>query len=55
LQNLNGTLYGKECGLPDYVPNVFLMSCILFIGTFVISVLLKDFKNALFFPSKVNI
>jgi solute carrier family 4 (sodium bicarbonate transporter), member 10 len=30
------------------------MSIILFLGTFIISVILKDFKNALFFPSKVR-
>lgn len=30
------------------------MSIILFMGTFLLSVELKDFKNALFFPSKVN-
>lgn len=38
----------------ESVPDVFLMSILLFIGTFLISVQLKDFKNALFFPSKVN-
>ncbi|XP_037039842.1 electroneutral sodium bicarbonate exchanger 1 isoform X11 [Bradysia coprophila] len=49
-----GTLFGADCGLPEYEPNVFLMSVILFLGTFITSVILKDFKNALFFPSKVR-
>jgi len=30
------------------------MSIILFMGTFLLSIELKDFKNALFFPSKVK-
>ncbi|XP_024935831.1 electroneutral sodium bicarbonate exchanger 1 isoform X10 [Cephus cinctus] len=53
-QNYNGTLEGGGCGTPHYVPDVFLMSIILFMGTFLLSVELKDFKNALFFPSKVR-
>lgn len=52
-QNYNGTLVGDGCNLPHYIPDVFLMSIILFMGTFLLSVELKDFKNALFFPSKV--
>lgn len=31
------------------------MSVILFFGTCIISIILKDFKNALFFPSKVSV
>ncbi|XP_076245508.1 na[+]-driven anion exchanger 1 isoform X1 [Calliopsis andreniformis] len=53
-QNYNGTLVGDGCNLPHYIPDVFLMSIILFMGTFLLSVELKDFKNALFFPSKVR-
>jgi solute carrier family 4 (sodium bicarbonate transporter), member 10 len=49
----NGTLYGPGCEAPEYVPDVFLMSIILFLGTFLLSVILKDFKNSLFFPSGV--
>ncbi|XP_055376656.1 electroneutral sodium bicarbonate exchanger 1 isoform X12 [Condylostylus longicornis] len=49
----NGTLVGKDCHLP-LSANVFLMSIILFLGTFVTSIILKDFKNALFFPSAVR-
>ncbi|XP_050307572.1 electroneutral sodium bicarbonate exchanger 1 isoform X3 [Anthonomus grandis grandis] len=51
---LNGTLVGYGCTNPPYAPDVFLMSILLFIGTFLLSVELKDFKNALFFPSKVR-
>ncbi|XP_039308129.1 sodium-driven chloride bicarbonate exchanger isoform X8 [Solenopsis invicta] len=53
-ENYNGTMVGDDCSVPQYVPDVFLMSIILFMGTFLLSVELKDFKNALFFPSKVR-
>ncbi|XP_032689553.1 sodium-driven chloride bicarbonate exchanger isoform X11 [Odontomachus brunneus] len=53
-ENYNGTMVGDGCNVPHYVPDVFLMSIILFMGTFLLSVELKDFKNALFFPSKVR-
>ncbi|XP_018376189.1 PREDICTED: sodium bicarbonate cotransporter 3 isoform X6 [Trachymyrmex cornetzi] len=53
-ENYNGTMVGNGCNIPDYVPDVFLMSIILFMGTFLLSIELKDFKNALFFPSKVR-
>lgn len=49
----NGTLAGGGCDTKVYVPDVFLMSIILFLGTFIISIILKDVKNSLFFPSKV--
>ncbi|XP_076271343.1 na[+]-driven anion exchanger 1 isoform X4 [Rhynchophorus ferrugineus] len=51
---LNGTLVGPGCDVPQYAPDVFLMSVLLFLGTFLISVELKEFKNSLFFPSKVK-
>jgi sodium bicarbonate transporter 10 len=47
-------MLGAGCNTPHYVPDVFLMSIILFLGTFIISVQLKDFKNASFFPSNVS-
>ncbi|KAL5282439.1 SLC4A7 family protein [Megaselia abdita] len=47
---LNGTLIGVDCDKPE-AANIFLMSIILFLGTFTMSIVLKDFKNALFFPS----
>ena len=37
-----------------YNPNAFLMSVLLFIGTFLISWHLKAFKAAPFFPAKVR-
>lgn len=53
LQTQNGTLVGSDCNNPENA-NIFLMSLVLFLGTFIISVILKDFKNALFFPSIVR-
>lgn len=54
-QKLNGTLIGPDCSRPDpYHTNVFPMSMILFVGTFTTSIILKDFKNALFFPANVR-
>lgn len=50
---MGGELMGADCSQQPYKPNVFLMSLILFVGTFLISVVLKDFKNARFFPTKV--
>nr|XP_017019645.1 sodium bicarbonate cotransporter 3 isoform X17 [Drosophila kikkawai] len=52
-ESYNGTLVGGDCGTPP-TENVFLMSVVLCTGTFIISTLLKDFKNALFFPSIVR-
>ncbi|XP_013100617.1 electroneutral sodium bicarbonate exchanger 1 isoform X5 [Stomoxys calcitrans] len=49
----NGTLVGLDCSQPD-TSNIFLMSVLLFLGTFIISTILKDFKNALFFPTVVR-
>ena len=51
---LNGTLFGPGCATPEYVPNVFYLSCILFAATYTISIALKEFKNSPFFPTKVR-
>ncbi|ENN75910.1 hypothetical protein YQE_07552, partial [Dendroctonus ponderosae] len=51
-KQMNGTLVGSGCSHPPYAPDIFLMSVLLFLGTFLISVILKDFKTALFFPTK---
>uniref|UniRef100_A0A2M4CJT4 Anion exchange protein n=1 Tax=Anopheles darlingi TaxID=43151 RepID=A0A2M4CJT4_ANODA len=51
---MNGTLTGTDCNKTEYVSDVFLMSLVLFLGTYIISVILKDFKNALFFPTVVR-
>ena len=52
LQSFNGTMVGEGC--KHYYPDVFLLSVILFLGTFIISKILKDFKTALFFPTWVR-
>ncbi|XP_030239142.1 sodium bicarbonate cotransporter 3 isoform X11 [Drosophila navojoa] len=49
----NGTLIGTDCDTPP-TENVFLMSVVLCAGTFIFSTVLKEFKNALFFPSIVR-
>lgn len=48
----NGTLEGDGC--LHYYPDIFLLSLMLFCGTFLISWYLKDFKTASFFPAKVR-
>ncbi|XP_068241675.1 electroneutral sodium bicarbonate exchanger 1 isoform X11 [Palaemon carinicauda] len=48
----NGTLVGNRC--EHYYPDVYLLSLILFFGTFLVSFYLKDFKTAPFFPTKVR-
>ncbi|XP_017853751.1 sodium bicarbonate cotransporter 3 isoform X14 [Drosophila busckii] len=49
----NGVLVGSACNKPP-TENVFLMSVVLCAGTFICSTVLKEFKNALFFPSIVR-
>ena len=51
--NCNGTLTGG-CYTPHYVPDVFFFSCLIFLGTFVLSFYLKLFRNTRFFPNKVS-
>lgn len=51
---LGGALVGDGCNTPNYVPDVFFFSCILFTGTYAISVFLKEFKSAPYFPTKVR-
>ncbi|KAK7079109.1 Sodium bicarbonate cotransporter 3 [Halocaridina rubra] len=48
----SGTLEGIKCA--HYYPDVYLLSLILFFGTFLISFYLKNFKTASFFPTKVR-
>ena len=44
---------GGDC--PDsYTPDVFLMSVILFVGTFMVSIYLKKFRNSRFFTTWVS-
>lgn len=49
-----GALVGSGCSVRDPVPDVFLFSVILFLATFAISVFLKEFKTASFFPAGVR-
>lgn len=51
---LGGMLVGDGCSTPNYVPNVFFFSCILFVSTYAISIFLKEFKTAPYFPTKVR-
>ncbi|KAL4715167.1 hypothetical protein ACJJTC_012214 [Scirpophaga incertulas] len=53
-QLYNGTLAGGGCDTKVYVPDIYLMSIMLFLGTFMISITLKDFKNSHFFTSKIR-
>ncbi|XP_056601066.1 solute carrier family 4 member 4a isoform X2 [Triplophysa dalaica] len=46
-----GELVGKAC---DYVPDVTLMSLILFFGTYTCSMCLKKFKFSSYFPTTVR-
>uniref|UniRef100_A0A8D3EF42 Anion exchange protein n=1 Tax=Scophthalmus maximus TaxID=52904 RepID=A0A8D3EF42_SCOMX len=47
----NGELVGKAC---DFVPDIALMSFILFFGTYTCSMGLKKFKSSPFFPTTVR-
>lgn len=42
---------GEAC---DYVPDITLMSFILFFGTYACSMALKQFKTSRFFPTTVS-
>ncbi|XP_029365452.1 solute carrier family 4 member 4a isoform X1 [Echeneis naucrates] len=46
-----GELVGKSC---DFVPDITLMSFILFFGTYTCSMCLKQFKTSPFFPTTVR-
>uniref|UniRef100_A0A7N6AXD4 Anion exchange protein n=1 Tax=Anabas testudineus TaxID=64144 RepID=A0A7N6AXD4_ANATE len=46
-----GRLVGEAC---DYVPDITLMSFILFFGTYTCSMCLKKFKTSRFFPTTVR-
>ncbi|XP_036385541.1 electrogenic sodium bicarbonate cotransporter 1-like isoform X2 [Megalops cyprinoides] len=46
-----GVLVGDAC---DYVPDITLMSFILFLGTYTCSMCLKKFKTSPFFPTTVR-
>lgn len=52
-QERKGLMTG-DCLSSPYASPIFQMSFILFFGTFLISTVLKDFKNRLFFPANVR-
>ncbi|KAL6114868.1 slc4a4 [Pungitius sinensis] len=47
----NGELVGKAC---EFIPDIALMSFILFFGTYTCSMFLKKFKTSQFFPTSVR-
>jgi len=52
--SMNGTLVGEGCAGSHYYPDVFFFSMILFLGTYVIAMSLKDFKTSAYFPTFVR-
>ncbi|XP_071822965.1 sodium-driven chloride bicarbonate exchanger-like [Apostichopus japonicus] len=50
----NGTLTGDGCGVHEPVPDVFLLSVILFLATFGLSFALKMFRFTSFFPTRIR-
>lgn len=49
-----GILFGTGCITTTYVPDVFLFSVILISCTFIISIMLKEFRNTRFFGAKTR-
>ena len=49
-----GILFGTGCVTPAYVPDVFLLSIILFTFTFIISIKLKNFRTTRFLGAKTR-
>ncbi|KAL4217260.1 Sodium bicarbonate cotransporter 3 [Mactra antiquata] len=50
----NGTLEGPGCPESHIYPDVFFLSCLLFLGTYTIAMGLKDFKTSAYFPTFVR-
>lgn len=50
-EKFGGQLVGEVC---DFVPDITLMSFILFFGTYTCSMGLKTFKTSRFFPTTVS-
>ena len=46
-----GRLEAEDC---DFEPNVFLMSTVLFVGAFFISITLKNFRSTGYLPGKAR-
>ena len=53
---LNGVMVGSDsCDGVSYTADVFMLSCLLFLGTFIIAMSLKFFRNTRFFPNMVTV
>ena len=50
-QSYGGEPIGDGCFPPHYVPDVFFLSILLFLGTFGVAVVLKDIRGTSIFPS----
>lgn len=50
----NGTLHGEGCEGSHYYPDVFFLSCLLFLGTYSMAMSLKEFKTSAYFPTFVS-
>ncbi|KAL3855166.1 hypothetical protein ACJMK2_014388 [Sinanodonta woodiana] len=50
-EKYGGILEGEGC---NYVPNVFILSVLLFLGTFTIACTLKSFRKSNFLPAKLR-
>ncbi|KAK3586801.1 hypothetical protein CHS0354_002540 [Potamilus streckersoni] len=50
-EEYGGILEGEGC---NYVPNVFILSVLLFLGTFTIACTLKSFRKSNFLPAKLR-
>ncbi|CAF3242289.1 unnamed protein product [Rotaria socialis] len=53
-KNLGGRVFGAGCTTPDYHPDIFFLSVLLFVFTFFICMGLQEFRTSSFFPSKIR-
>ena len=51
---MGGVFMDAGCDTPHYYPDVFFFSCLLFLGTFLMSLSLKEFKTMPFFTTRVR-
>ncbi|OQV25048.1 Sodium-driven chloride bicarbonate exchanger [Hypsibius exemplaris] len=48
----HGSLVGPECNVHAHVPDAFLLSVLLFFGTYIVARILKDFKTSPYLPTR---
>ncbi|CAM4747455.1 unnamed protein product [Rotaria magnacalcarata] len=53
-KDLGGRVTGPGCTTPEYYPDIFFFSVLLFIFTFFICMGLQEFRTSSFFPSKIR-